>query len=62
MLVILVVIGTKYECNLDHVGDRLCLEFYIAILLIFLGPNVILTCFLTEKLLFPYFYRTSKSF
>ena len=26
MLAILVVIGTKYACNLDHVGDQICLQ------------------------------------
>ena len=26
MLAILVVMGTKYACNLDHVGDQICLQ------------------------------------
>ena len=26
MLAILVVIGTKYACNLDHDGDKICLQ------------------------------------
>ena len=29
MLTILVVIGTKYACNLDHVGDQICLQFQL---------------------------------
>ena len=26
MLAILIVIRTKYACNLDHVGDQICLQ------------------------------------
>ena len=35
MLAILVVIGTKYACNLDHVGDRICLKSWFK-----RGPNM----------------------
>ena len=37
MLAILVVIGTKYACNLDHVGDQICLQSWFK-----RGPNM--TC------------------
>ena len=29
MLAILVVIGTKYACNLDHDGDQICLQSWL---------------------------------
>ena len=35
MLAILVVIGTKYACNLDHVGDQICLQSWFK-----MGPNM----------------------
>ena len=35
MLAILVVMGTKYACNLDHVGDQICLQSQLQ-----WGPNM----------------------
>ena len=29
MLAILVVIGTKYACNLDNDGDQICLQSWL---------------------------------
>ena len=49
MLAILVVMGTKYACNLDHVGDQICLQSRI-----FYSYNLeFLNSFLTQDDHFP---------